>query len=369
MVPIFFVISGFVLSFKSLKLAHAHNYAAMHTTLSSSVFRRALRLFLPCVASTFLVMITIWYELQGGNGKEPTLYKQFWSWLYALWDITNSWNWDLLQWPPYDVHLWTIPIEMANSMLLFITITGLSRCKVWIRLFMVFSIMLYCLKTKHWAGFEFLGGMLIAEIGLIQAARAEREANKKANSSPMSFEEDSPSKPTAFPYMHMFWVINVLFALWVGGWPNKHVLEVPGLRYLAQHTMDPYFTLGGPELAFPWYALGAMQIVLACQQVPWLQNFFITAPIQYLANISYALYLMHGPIMDVLGLRIMSYVLAWVGEYENSGIWLRTLSWFLGLAGLAIPTVWAADVFWRAVDLPSVAFAKWLEVECIVKDD
>lgn len=32
---------------------------------------------------------------------------------------------------------------------------------------------------------------------------------------------------------------------------------------------------------------------------------------------------------------------------------------------VCIPTViWSADVFWRAVDIPTAKFAKWLEEKC-----
>ncbi|KAF7899129.1 uncharacterized protein EAF01_008342 [Botrytis porri] len=364
MVHIFFVISGFVLSLKPLKLARAHNYADLQTTLSSSVFRRGMRLFLPTTASTFMVMIFIRMRLVRIDGFE-TISQQFMDWLHAIWTIAYSWDWDKIWWPKYDVHVWTIPIEMAQSMFLFVTITGLARCKVWIRLFMLVVIMLYSLKCGRWAAFEFIGGALVAEVGLIQQARAERNSNKEI---PVSDEESSNSWQTSVVYA--FWSMNFVFALWIAGWPNNDVLRTPGLSEIAPYTMEPYWSQRRQEeQAFSWFALGAMQVVFACQQLPLLQKFFTSGPAQYLANISYALYLMHGPFLDVFAHRWMPIVWWAVGGRENSGMWTRTFAWWGGMLGLAVPIFWASDIFWRAVDIPSVEIAKWLEGKCIVKED
>ncbi|KAB8303657.1 hypothetical protein EYC80_005051 [Monilinia laxa] len=364
MVHIFFVISGFVLSLKPLKLARAHNYADFQTTLSSSVFRRGMRLFLPTTASTFMVVIFIrmrWVRVQGLE----TFSLQFLDWMDAVWTICYSWDWDKLWWPKYDVHTWTIPIEMAQSMFLFVTLIGLARCKVGIRLLMFVVIMLYSLKCGRWAAFEFIGGALVAEVGLIQQARAERESNKEISASD---EEASGSWKTSAVYA--FWTANFIFAMWIAGWPNKNVLKTPGLSRIAPYTMEPYWSQKPQEQqAFSWFALGAMQVVFACQQLPLLQKFFTSGPAQYLANISYALYLMHGPFLDIFAHRWMPYVWSAVGGIENSGMWSRTFAWFGGILGLSIPIFWAADIFWRAVDIPSVEFAKWLEGNCIVKED
>lgn len=73
-VHVFFVISGFVLSLKPLRLARAHNYAELRTTLSSSVFRRGLRLYLPCVAST---LVSFWF-MHNNWGFPPFVPGGFW---------------------------------------------------------------------------------------------------------------------------------------------------------------------------------------------------------------------------------------------------------------------------------------------------
>ncbi|WQF78453.1 Putative acyltransferase 3 domain-containing protein [Colletotrichum destructivum] len=374
MVHIFFVISGFVLSLKSLQLVRKHNYEALHRTLSSSVFRRGFRLFLPTTASTFIIMIMI--RLGWMGQPLPTLWEQLVDWKNGLWKITFSWQWDITQFLPYDVHLWTIPIEFSNSLLLFVTLVGVSRMKTYLRLLSVVGIMIYCLKCGHWAAFEFFGGMVLAEVGLIQEARRERAAaaaaveDKEAASDTGAIGGgiNSWSSSVTTLVLKAFLLGNLIFALFVAGWPDQVNDITPGIAPLFRNTMEPYFTMGGDLVAFPWYALGAVQIVAALQQIKVLQNLFITPLAQYLADISYALYLCHGPVLDVFEHRWMPYVWALVGGRDEAGMWGRMVAWFIGLLTLGVPTIWASDVFWRTIDVKSVELSRWIESFCTQDD-
>ncbi|OLN89045.1 hypothetical protein CCHL11_06005 [Colletotrichum chlorophyti] len=366
MVHIFFVISGFVLSLKALKQARKHEYDGLHRTLSSSVFRRGFRLFLPTIASTFAIMVMI---RLGWTGKPlPTLWEQIVDWKNAVWKITFSWQWDITQLLPYDVHLWTIPIEFSNSLLLFVVLTGLSRMKTYLRLASVLAIMIYSLKSGHWAAFEFMAGMGIAEIGLIQEARHERAVataqNKEASDMEASVISGPSSSPVATLLFKAFLVGNLVFALFVAGWPNQHADITPGLSPLWHNTMEPFFGMGGDLVSFPWYALGAVQVVVALQQIKTLQNLFVTPLAQYLADISFALYLVHGPVLDVLSHRWVPVYWDLVGGAGEAGMLGRLFVWIMGIITLSIPTVWGSDVFWRVVDIKSVELARWIEACC-----
>src|ERR1700760_339690 len=63
MVAIFFVISGYVLSYRSLKLAREGKPIQLLDSLASSVFRRWLRLHLPVLDSTFTAFLLTRYSL------------------------------------------------------------------------------------------------------------------------------------------------------------------------------------------------------------------------------------------------------------------------------------------------------------------
>lgn len=76
MVAIFFAISGYVLSHRSLKLAREGKPVELLDSLASSVFRRWLRLHLPVIASTFIAFLlaraNVWTDMPPGWEHSPT---------------------------------------------------------------------------------------------------------------------------------------------------------------------------------------------------------------------------------------------------------------------------------------------------------
>jgi len=70
MVTIFFVISGYVLSYRSLKLAREGKHEQLLDSLGSSVFRRWIRLHFPVIASTFVAFVLArhdqWQDMPAG---------------------------------------------------------------------------------------------------------------------------------------------------------------------------------------------------------------------------------------------------------------------------------------------------------------
>lgn len=355
MVHVFFVISGFVLSRKPLQLARAHKYGDLHKTLSSSVFRRSIRLYLPAAFSTFFVLLLI----RGGWARQAVdggFLAQVKDWTGAMFDMTKPWQWDVIQNLRYDMHTWTLPVEMSMSMVLFVTIAGLSRCKVPIRLGMMVLIMLYCFRSGRWAAVEFIGGAFIAEVDLVQGEHACKAANLESTSPEELFDDDPLNAADSIPTSQaeryktatwialtwtLLWWSQFIIALWICGWPNHDVEKAPGLAWLVEHTPEPYFSLGEEHFidwrAAPWYMLASLQIVFACQQLPYLQRFLNTGPIQYLASISFALYLLHGPLFDSIGGRIMTPILHSVTSMDEAGAWELFFVWIAGLFALGIP--------------------------------
>ncbi len=99
------------------------------------MFRRPIRLFLPAVVETFGVMVLV----QAGWLRDPdwlyhaapTFSAQFNLWIKAvIRNTTWPWSWDDPLVFAYDPHLWTIPVEFAHSMLLFMVIMALSRVRI-----------------------------------------------------------------------------------------------------------------------------------------------------------------------------------------------------------------------------------------------
>lgn len=383
MVHVFFIISGFVLSYKSIKQIHEQQYAALANTLSSSIFRRAIRLFLP----SFTCILVMALAIQMGLYHYPAfdIAEQLENWAWVCWRlIEQSWDWNSRELPQYNPALWTIPVEFAQSLLLFAVILGLARCTISARFILLTITAMFCFFSSRWASTEFLLGMFLAELIILQ------KKSKMNLFTPLSTRNTSPASKSNSPILptstidtkisllsdddfeahksinsaaasefllNIFWLSNFFCGLWIGSWPHQHVDEIWGLRVLDAHTPWPY------EGQTIWFGLGGLQIVTACTQLPLLQSIFTTNIAQYFGNISYALYLTHNLCLNIVQMWIRPTLYAAIGDdtfWQRHGMWLAGLIVYLPIV------VVVADLFWRVVDLPSVRFARWFESKCVV---
>ncbi len=377
MVHIFFIISGFVLSYKPLKSIHALSLDKCYTVLSSSVFRRPIRLFLPCVVSTFLVAFLIQYGYHAGEKKE-SLAAQLWNWKSAVFRrIAWPWEWDRHLFPPYDIHLWTIPIEFNHSMLLFLGILGLARLRLRLRQALTVAIMLYALCSGKWAAFEFYAGMFLAEVHILQS-----------HSRPLAFLDDyyAPLAETILrpAVRNTFHAAVLLAAFFVAGWPNQGAELTSGIAFLNARTPSSFRT---DDVEMPqkfWFAISALFIVWSCGEVPAIRRFLEGALAQYCGRISYAIYIMHGPGLEmwqghVLGRPYVSakgapgddgFEPAMAGQGVRGILGIATptqkfMTWLVGLLILGPAIVWMSDLFWRLVDAPIVTLGRKMENACL----
>lgn len=381
MVHIFFIISGFVLTYKPLKQIHSQQYSALVSTLSSSVFRRAVRLFLPSFITLLIMSLAVYYEFSEPRYGFPlwSLTAQLGNWYETCWQLLqSSWGWDdsSSPLPRYNPALWTIPVEFAQSMLLFIVILGLSHVRINMRLLILTCIMSFCFWSAQLHAVEFLGGMFIAEVTLLQSYNAT--PSNSPESSPILPTTEFGDKKSELPIttaldisnpgmtsskstcMKVFWILNLICGLYISSWTNEHVNEIPFLSTLDAHTPEPY---SGQRV---WFCLAAFQIVLACTQLTTLQALFNLPLPQYLGNISYALYLTHNLCLTILEPRFGPLFDDKIGKDSFMG---RHGFWAAGLLIYGPIILWTADVFWRGVDVPSTKFARWLESKCLMDRD
>ncbi|KAI6710833.1 hypothetical protein PZA11_006849 [Diplocarpon coronariae] len=367
MVHIFFIISGYVLSYKPLRQIHAQDYAALTRTLSSSVFRRALRLFLPSFATLFVMALALFYGLSDQRYAEREMFlsgQLSHLWRTCLQMIEASWGIKELATPhpQYNPALWTIPIEFAQSLLLFVALLGLSRCLVSVRLFLLAGMTIFCFSNGRLYTVEFLGGMFIAEWNLLQNRPPDTPVSSPVATLLPKYEEQPRTAGDAIMQRlaTAFWLATFASGLFIASWTNIHVDGAWGIRFLDAHTPRPY---SGQEV---WFCLAAFQIVAACTQLTCLQSLFNTEVAQYLGNISYALYLTHNLCLRTLEPRFGPLF----GQLLSMAtFWGRQLTWLAGLAIYLPFLICVADFFWRVVDTPSVKLARWLEEKCTVEKE
>jgi peptidoglycan/LPS O-acetylase OafA/YrhL len=368
MVCVFFVISGYALSLKPLKQMRSKAWEGLYTTISSSVFRRGLRLFIPTLSSCFMVFVMLrlgFYEPTRSMTEDKSLHRnihephphraetfdiQLHDWIHQMNNFICVFDWTQFAGSTgYDVHLWTIPVEYRASLMLFLALIGLSRLQSWIRLSLLIAIMTFVFKKDRWELLLFYSGMFIAELDLIIQSFKPSEQS--------SFSKVPSSRRTAST---IIWITLAIVSLYLMSQPDDHSAETPGWIWLSS-IIPEWFS----EKYRYWQTLGSITFVLAVNRLPLLQKPFNTPFVQYFGKISYALYLMHGPVMHVVGYLIQK--LAWrITGHESQSSYI--FGFLLG-AVFNIPLViWASDVFWRFIDAPSVRFSRWLETKLIVDD-
>lgn len=362
-VSIFFIVSGFALSIKPVKLMRSHDESSLLTTLQSAVFRRPLRLFLPCFVSTFIVFILIRmgaYEATRFLSESPhiltgrwkphihrmdTFGEQFSDWFWTAIAMVKPFGWsrDRFQgfYSEYDTHLWTIPIELRASLALFLTHMALCRFRPAVRIGMTLFFCFVAVNWDRWEMLLFYGGFVLAELnqGVLNPSRLFAEAGRHR-------------------LVRTLLILNFISGLYLASYPDESGGATPGFIFLTSIIPHRY----SQKNRF-WQGIGGLQIVLSVSALPSLSRFFSSAIPHYLGQISYALYLVHSFINHAL-----SYWL-YYGAYVATGNWSTSNGKKIGFSiVLVLDTlivIWIADIFWRFGDRPMVTFAKWLEGLCL----
>ena len=308
-VAIFFVLSGFVLSigfFRSKDVNVIRRLAA----------KRYIRLMIPALVSTLLCFGIIVFGV--AKIQEAGLITHS-SWLLAQWSVDPSlfeavksgiYDVFMVSGSPYNNVLWTMAIEFAGSFLVFgyLAIFGKLRYR-WVG----YGVLL--IVTFNTWFFAFIAGMIVA---------------------------DMYTKGYFAPKKRSFIVISslLLVSLFLGGYPLNEAQGsvIYGLFSGISSSIDwmvVLLTLG---------AIGLMIAVLSSEQVA---RFFSNKWLSRLGKYTFALYLVHIPVIYTVGL--VSFLLFY--NEMNMSYHLSVLMCFAVVApSIAIVTV----VFERFVDAPSI---------------
>ncbi|KIX06481.1 uncharacterized protein Z518_04457 [Rhinocladiella mackenziei CBS 650.93] len=360
MVAIFFVISGYALSYKPLKLMRSQQHEQLMTTMSSSVFRRGLRLFLPCFASTFLViclaqlnLYTITEDFAGQMRAipedhcytQPDPWLQFTDWLQQMLIFVNVFDWSLFAGSvELDRHLWTIPVEFRCSLALFLTQMMVARMSTGLRMTTFVGLMTWGVSQDRWDLWPFWAGAVIAELDIIRTAKTLGSSSLSSTTQPLK-----PKFLTKF-----LCTLMIVISLFLLSYPDAAGHATPGYT-----SLTPLIPSKFTEKHRFWPTIGAIMIVWTTCHLDFLRkDVFCWSPIQYLGKISFPLYVVHGPIIHTLGYM----TLPRTPEVETPEIMHQfELDFLKASVVIVITVIWVADVFLRIVDTPCVNLARRLE--------
>lgn len=363
-VAVFFIISGYVLSVKPLSLIYTSEHLKLSDNLASALFRRWIRLFLPVIVTTFLYMST-WHVLgiltfsPDPVLREKNWWDEIWSWYYEFKNFTFAFRTGGEIWFNYNVHLWSIPIEFRGSIIVYTALLAFSRCTRNARLWCEVGLMYYFMYIADgWYGSLFMGGVLLCDL----------EQLARHNDLPKIFSYFEPYKDLIF--YNMF-----IASLYLGGVP-AHTDKLEDLRPIYGWY---YISFLKPQAVFDykWHILmwASLFIITSIPKIGWLKRFFELRFNQYLGRISYSLYLVHGPVLWIVGDRL--YVACgfqkfyhfgdgglpnWINKIPlpKQGIYGWELNFLIPFIFVMTPfTFWIAELCTNYVDEPSVRFAQW----------
>lgn len=420
-VYIFFVMSGYVLSVKCLNMIHQG--LSIHKVITSAVFRRAIRIFLPPLVLLFIYLLAIrahvfdrgiqvfnenrWYgEQQVRYFESPPQYlpdfsAQFWDVLGAaqkLLDPATHFG-NLPEYGNYDTHLWTMPVEFYCSMTLFVVLLATCQLKTRYRVSLHGALVLWCWLTKHTNHGLFFAGLFIAEMDILakRSSDLKPQLPTSLDTHDSIFHKLQWGSPQIWPYLRISNIISVIAFVWglyILSMPLLWADETPGytrlLSYMPsfmgmEHRMESLRALGAVLAVWPITYASATSPPGA---IP-ITRFFLANPVsKYLGQISFALYLVHGFVIRSLGYSILPSIynlvirdperrtaLA-VQRYVHGNIpalsrltprELGTI-WVLGYLIVLPACIWAADLFYRVIDVKSVSLGRWIEQK-MTKDE
>ena len=367
MVAIFFVVSGFSLSYSPLKHIRSKDIERFSLSIASSVIRRHLRLLLPCTFLTFSLMLLVYTGADNGQIGVPRVpfSEQFTHWRNDILHLAD---------PLRNINLsdgaeaasdfvaptWTIPIELRGSMVVYMLLVGCSRLPSKVRITLISGLAIVFGHYLYWDMTLFLGGMVLAEAHLIRTESTTPSILYQGIA--ILTRNEIADTPTSIPkktsfVINAFWIANFLLATYILSMPAHDLNPAgdPGYVFL-WHLTPLQYALSWHWSRF-WQMVGAIYLIFTVDNCRLLQAFFTLRFSKYLGFISFAIYLVHGPLMLIFAPGIFTKMWALHGSDSFITYWGGFCVSYLVMFILFF---WVADIFARGIDQPCVNLSKWL---------
>lgn len=375
-VCLFFAISGYVLSYRMLRLMRQQRYEELLQGLSSAVFRRAIRLYTPVLVETFALMVLCrWFNLPKPVHYEaaPTFGAELASWFksfgHLLLPLRYPDRWDQIQ-DRYDGGIsWTIPLEYYGSLYVYMIVLLVSRTgSIVIRRCLIFGLVMLSFGKDDWIAAQFLMGMAFADY---QLEREERVNLPKDATRPAGGRW-SRIRPAFF--FGLF-----LFGFYLSGMPGGYMYsEYEGdIRVKPRPFFDWFvqpiaWTGVYPDRQMDRNILcfATMCSIAGIGETPVLKKLLETRPVQYLGRISFGLYLCHiflrawmQPWHDA-SLLMFGYDLETSWKDRAGGLRLMC-AYLVMMVPSTVLNLIVGGLFERYLDKPSVYAGKTFEKWCL----
>ena len=340
-VAMFFLLSGFVLSYRPLALQSLQpkdtaSAEELMACLSSLAFRRGIRLFVPPLASTFVTMCMVYYVPQ--VWQEPPHLSSFraqasdWG-QFIHKDLLNVWSATHMESATYryDPNLWTVTPEFSCSMLLLLSHLVMIRKARLVRLIFWTACSSYTFQEGLFEVGLFHTGALIADLNFSKNERCRLLPRPE--------------------YVTTIWITVFLSGGFLASYPEQRATEIFVYSWL------PLFGSNHYDEYVCWQMTGATLTILSLTAERRLQNLFSIPALEHFVRLSYAIYLCHGPVLRILQPRLIPVLPSDFGSFEKPSSFTLLYTFTM-----LFPVVWDfAWLFWRVVDEPTTRYARRLE--------
>lgn len=365
-VSMFFVISGYALSYKPVRQMHNRQHAELLSTLSSSVFRRTLRLYLPCFISAFmsvcLAQLGVFRMTEDFSNHMRNVHEEhFWTapdfltqvsqWARKSLLSINVFDWSLFAGgTDLDHHLWTIPVELRCSLALFVTHILVARMSSRARLSTLSLLLVWGVCWDRWDLTPFWAGAMVAELDLRRNVLSSIVLDK------LPFDAHFTGKQPVVLWRKAVAITFFVTGLFLASYPDAAGHVSPGYQ-----TLDRLIPSCFGERHRFWPNIGAAMIVWSMGRIDWVKNVFNSRLMQYMGQISFPLYVVHGPMIHTFGYAAFERIYRYTGQEGR----LFEYGFAAGAACTILATIWVADIFLRVVDQRCVNFARWVELRVL----
>lgn len=406
-VEIFFVISGFALTYRAL--GHMHNKQPVRVleSLASSIFRRHFRLYLPLIWASFVTMLALASGI-AVNGNDPPVLQPTLLGNISFWIADTVRSCDpfphVVSWwskgvrvthTDYIPQAWTIPVEYRGSMLIFMFCIAVCRMDTRKRMWTTLVCSALCFWwTTPYAGL-FLFGMWLAdrrhvrtrqqqeatalpmttstagpelqstamitketEDAIVMPVTEKSDSMRRgrvwsvfqrlggSSSSRVCFQEPSLLQQT--PYIVMFCLAICLLTS-----PDPLSTTSPFPYNLVAWTYPPNWRKNYRSMPHWPLSIGAIMTCYSLEHAPLLQKPFLTQFSQFLGELSFGFYIMHQLIRWIVWDR---FFVPWQIAHFGTNHWFQLPGYIL----MTILVIWAAEVFLR-VDMVCIRMTRKLQ--------
>ncbi|EXJ88639.1 hypothetical protein A1O1_05570 [Capronia coronata CBS 617.96] len=410
MVALFFVISGYVLSYGLLKHMRTRQSSGMLDSLASATFRRYMRLYASSVVATMFAFVLVRLHLYNGRGLwVPTFFGQVRDWLWntiffinPLGDV-RGWYHEGTQNSNYEGALWTIPVEFRGSMILFGFCAAVCKLRTPWRMGLTWLIIVLCYLWNTVYVAEFLYGMFVADLSLLRNPDRVRRPGAPLPPLPTSHAPvESAGLAAAAPHTRTGSLRKWSWRNWSGNWSlvnrkednnrkrNHHQSGrlpriLKNIGYMLLFLLG-IFLLGQPDGTdlgvwgqFPWQflksfipiwytdgaeyyfylSMGAFCLLLALDSLPFLQRPLMCGFSQYVGDLSFGIYALHPPLT-------WAFYIGFADPMRAKYLGDSPLAYIPGYISMTLLVFTAADYFTR-LDKKIVRLGRWIQVKLFRK--